>query len=163
MSTSRSARERRPTTRPPFVVRLSTVHGRGVFAARDVAAGTLVGEYTGERITVAEAHRRYDHRSVPHAETYLFQVDAETMIDGLSGGNDTRLINHSCDPNCRTVLRGGRIFVEARRDIARGEELFIDYGLRASGGATDADRERLACRCGAASCRGTMLGQSGVD
>jgi uncharacterized protein len=159
MSESSNARERRPSPRPPFVVGPSPVHGLGVFAARHLAAGTLVGEYAGERITAAEARRRYDHRSVPHPETYLFEVDADTMIDGLTGGNETRFVNHSCDPNCRTVRRGGRIFVEARRDIARGAELFIDYGLRASGGATDADRARLTCRCGAATCRGTMLGR----
>ena len=41
----------------------------------------------------------------------------------------TRLINHSCDPNCR-IVRFDRdtLYLMAVRDIAAGEELTISYG-----------------------------------
>jgi SET domain-containing protein len=45
----------------------------------------------------------------------------------------------------------------ANRDIARGEELNYDYGLVMDDKITKTIRNQYACRCGALSCRGTML------
>ena len=42
-------------------VRRSGVHGKGVFAVRDIEAGEVLIEYTGERITWAEALDRHPH------------------------------------------------------------------------------------------------------
>src|SRR5690606_34208225 len=36
---------------PWYVVRQSSIHNRGVFAARDIPEGTRIIEYLGERIT----------------------------------------------------------------------------------------------------------------
>jgi uncharacterized protein len=159
-STSRSdgpvRRERRP--RRPLVVRKSLIHGVGAFATRAIRAGERIDEYTGERLSSAEARTRYDHTVDPHPATYLFSIDDETMIDGLVGGNDTRFINHSCEPNCRAVCEAGRMYIHAARDIPIGCELLLDYNLRFSGTMTNEARERMACACGAPSCRGTMLG-----
>jgi uncharacterized protein len=43
------------------------------------------------------------------------------------------------------------------RDIRRGEELNYDYGLVIDERITPTLKKNYACRCGAASCRGTML------
>ena len=43
-----------------FEVRGSSIHGRGGFATRPIPRGTRIIEYTGERITHAEADARYD-------------------------------------------------------------------------------------------------------
>ena len=51
------------------------------------------------------------------------------MIDGKHGGNSSRWINHSCDPNCEADEDDGRVFIKALRDIEAGEELIYDYGL----------------------------------
>jgi hypothetical protein len=51
------------------------------------------------------------------------------VIDAGVDGNDARFINHSCDPNCDTVIEGGRVFIEAKRTIQPGEELGYEYGL----------------------------------
>src|SRR5881396_3805345 len=40
--------------KPMFEVRTSTIHGRGVFARRPIAAGTRVIEYAGELISERE-------------------------------------------------------------------------------------------------------------
>jgi SET domain-containing protein len=78
-------------------------------------------------------------------------------------GNDARFINHSCNPNCETVIEGSRVFIDAIRSIRAGEELGYDYQLTWE--STD-DPEELAlyaCHCGAKHCRGTMLDVEPVD
>ena len=79
------------------------------------------------------------------------------MIDGAVGGNSSRWINHSCEPNCEAEQDGNRVFVRAITDIAPGAEIFIDYRLDAGGRLTAAVKKMYACRCGSLRCRGTML------
>ncbi|HXN80484.1 MAG TPA: SET domain-containing protein [Steroidobacteraceae bacterium] len=85
-------------------VRASRLHGLGVFAARRILKGTRVMEYLGERVTHAEADRRYAHKDAGDNHTFLFIVDAHTVIDAGVGGNQARFVNHSCEPNCESVL-----------------------------------------------------------
>ena len=73
------------------------------------------------------------------------------------GGNDARYINHSCDPNCEALDKGGRIFIHAMRTIRRGEELNYDYQFAAPGRITKTLREFYVCHCGTKKCRGTIL------
>ena len=79
------------------------------------------------------------------------------MIDAKFGGNSSRWINHSCDPNCFADERDGRIFITALRNLAAGEELNYDYGLMLDERYTKKLKAEYACWCGAAQCRGTML------
>ena len=44
--------------RPPIAVKSSTIHGKGVFATRKIAADTRLIEYEGERITEKQAAKR---------------------------------------------------------------------------------------------------------
>jgi SET domain-containing protein len=138
-------------------VRFSRIHGYGVFATQGIRAGTKILEYTGERISPDEAERRYDDESSDRAHVLLFTVDEKTVIDGGAGGGEARFVNHSCEPNCEAVVRRGRIFIVALRSIAPGEELTYDYLLDLPGRHTAAVKRRYPCRCGAASCRGTLL------
>src|SRR5687768_14750731 len=48
-----------PTTELPFEIRPSPMQGLGAFATRVIPAGTRLVEYTGERLTPAEADARY--------------------------------------------------------------------------------------------------------
>jgi hypothetical protein len=86
-----------------YIVRRSTIHGRGVFALADIPKGTRLMEYIGERISHREADRRYaaEHEHSPH--TMLFSVDDKTVIDATKWGNSARFINHSCTPNCEAI------------------------------------------------------------
>jgi SET domain-containing protein len=144
--------------RPPlFRVRQSRIHGRGVFAARRIRKGTRIIEYVGERVTHAEADRRYEDRPADDNHTFLFIVDARTVIDAGVDGNAARYINHSCNPNCETVTEKRRIFIEAIRTIQPGEELSYDYQIQREPGDGPEIDEIFACRCGAPDCRGTML------
>jgi SET domain-containing protein len=138
-------------------VRRSEVHGSGVFATRPIRKGTRIIEYTGERITHAQADSRYESKDDRDNHTFLFIVDRKTVIDAGVDGNEARFINHSCDPNCESVIEERRVFIEAIRNIAAGEELAYDYQIkRDADDPADID-EIFACRCGSEACRGTML------
>jgi len=142
---------------PLFVVRHSPIHGYGVFAARRIRKGTTVIEYLGDRVSHAQADERYEDKDPNDNHTFLFTVDAKTVIDGGVDGNEARYINHGCDPNCQSTTLNKRIFIEAIRTIRPGEELSYDYQIqRDSDDAPNVD-EVFACRCGAKNCRGSML------
>lgn len=154
--TSRSNTEA-ATARPNYIVKNSKVHGRGVFAARKIIAGTCVIEYQGERISWKEAVRRENEKPEDCFHTFFFSLDSGKIIDGGSEGNDARWINHACEPNCEAREEDGQVFIYALRDITRGEELNYDYGLTLDERHTPALKRAYACRCGATSCRGTLL------
>lgn len=142
-------------------VRRSGVHGKGVFALQDLAEGEQVCEYTGQRISWEEALARHPHDPSQPEHTFYFQLDNGDVIDALYGGNASRWINHSCDPNCDTQEREGRVFLHAIRPIAAGEELSYNYGLTVDERYTAALKRRYACHCGAAQCTGTLLQPKG--
>jgi uncharacterized protein len=144
-------------TAPLIEVHDSPIHGRGVFAARRINQGRRIIEYVGERITPEESEERYDDDQSDHPHILLFTVDERTVIDGAIGGNESVFVNHSCEPNCEAVNADGRIFIEAKRTIMPGEELTYDYQLERPGRYRAAWKEHYRCRCGAPSCRGTML------
>ena len=147
--------QRRPA--PLLEVRDSALHGQGLFAAQRIRKGTRIIEYLGERVTHAEADRRYAHKDALDNHTFLFIVDARTVIDAGAGGNEARFVNHACEPNCESVIEERRVFIDAIRDIEPGEELTYDYQIqREPDDPPDIDTV-FACRCGFGRCRGTML------
>ena len=144
--------------RPPMIeVRHSPIHGYGVFALRRIRKGTTVVEYLGDRISHDEADTRYEDKKADDNHTFLFTVDSKIVIDAGVGGNEARYINHGCDPNCESTTRSKRVFIEAVRTIQKGEELAYDYQIQRDGDDAPNVDEIFACRCGAATCRGTML------
>jgi uncharacterized protein len=142
---------------PLIKVRRSNVHGLGVFATRAIKKGQRITEYLGERVSHEEADRRYDDKDKNDNHTFLFIVDRKTVIDAGVDGNDARFINHACDPNCESVTQERRVFIEAIRNITQGEELAYDYQIQRDDDDPANVDAVFACRCGAKSCRGTML------
>jgi uncharacterized protein len=138
-------------------VRRSGVHGKGVFALAPIAAGTVLIEYKGELISWDEALRRHPHDPSDPNHTFYFHIDDQHVIDGKVGGNSSRWINHSCEPNCEAEDDHGRIFIKALVDLYPGDELFFDYGLVIDGRLTARLKKDYECRCGSPSCRHTML------
>ena len=149
----------RPSPRRRVQVRRSTVHGRGVFALTEIAAGELIIEYTGEVIDWPEALRRHPHDPSDPNHTFYFSLEGGRVIDANHGGNSSRWINHACEPNCIADETDGRVFIRALQALNPGDELFYDYGLVLDERITAKLKKQYACRCGAASCRGTMLGR----
>jgi SET domain-containing protein len=140
------------------IVRRSHIAGRGVFARRDIPSGTRVLEYTGARMSHDEADDRYpDDAADGKHHTFLFAVDDRLVIDATTGGNESRFINHSCDPNCEIVITRRRVFIDTVRDVAKGDELLYDYWYMTDETYTLADLKRIyPCRCGSPDCRGTL-------
>jgi hypothetical protein len=150
-------KSRAAAARPLFKVRRSKVHGLGVFALRPIKKRTRIIEYLGERISHAVADRRYQDHDESDNHTFLFSVDRGLVIDAGVDGNDARFINHSCGANCESVIEHRRVYIEALRDIAPGEELAYDYQIGRERGDPPNVDEIYACRCGSAECRGSML------
>ena len=142
---------------PLFQVRRSSVHGLGAFALRRIRKGTRIIEYLGERVSHSEADRRYESKEANDAHTFLFIVDSRTVIDAGVDGNDARFLNHSCNPNCESVIESRRVFIEAIRTIEPGEEMTYDYQIQREEDDPPGIDEVFACRCGFPECRGTML------
>ena len=147
----------------PYVVRRSRIHGRGVYATQAIAKGTRIVEYLGDRITHAEADQRYEQKPQDDGHTFLFVVDNRICIDAGVGGNAARYINHSCAPNCETLIENGRVFIEAIRAIEPGDELGYDYQLTWESTDNPAELALFDCRCGAPECRGSMLDPVPLD
>jgi SET domain-containing protein len=144
-----------------FVVRQSEIHGRGVFAAREIRAGAQLIEYKGEPMSWKEALRRHPHNLDEPNHTFYFALEDGNVIDGGVKGNSARWINHSCAPNCEAEESCGHVYITAVRDIEPGEELFYDYGLVIDAKQTKKLKKEYACHCGAHDCRGTMLASPG--
>jgi SET domain-containing protein len=141
---------------PLYIVRSSSIHNRGVFAARHIVRGERIIEYRGEKITKAESDRRglahYDESlRTGKGAVYLFSLNKKHDLDGSMDWNLARLINHSCNPNCEARIIRGHIWIVARRRIREGDELSFDYGF-------DLDCwEDHPCLCGTSKCIGYIV------
>ena len=140
-----------------FELRRSRIQGVGAFALQDIPKGTRLIEYTGEKITNAEADRRYDEEAMARHHTFLFVLNQRTVLDAANGGNESMFINHSCDPNCEVEIVRGHIWIEAGKTIPAGDEITYDYAFENDPDYTVEDLRFYACRCGAAKCRGTIV------
>lgn len=144
--------------KPRVAVRNSPIHGRGVFAVNTIAKGARILEYTGERMSHAEADRRYGDLHEGSSHTMLFAATDKVVIDATKRGGPARWINHSCAPNCEANEEDGRVFIDAIRPIKPGQELSYDYNLVLEERHTPKLKREHPCHCGAPKCRGTLLG-----
>jgi SET domain-containing protein len=137
--------ERRAYQKFDVAVRRSAIDGHGVFAAEPIAARKKIGEIRGESISVEEARIR----ATRHERIMIVELSQRRALDFSKSSDPMRFTNHSCRPNARLAIQNGRVEFYALRAIGVGEELTVDYGETHHEG-------RLACRCGAASCRGSL-------
>ena len=129
-------------------VKESVIHGRGLFAKSDIRAGEVVA-VKGGRIITRDMLRELAPRLGPAEiqigdDLFICPVTEEEREGSMI------FSNHSCEPNIG--VRGQIVFV-AMRDIRAGEELTHDWAM------TDDDESSTECRCGAATCRGTITGK----
>jgi uncharacterized protein len=123
----------------------SGIHRIGVYALEDIPAGRTVIEYTGKRMSWAEASRVPFEKSI-----YLADLKRGYAVDGRIGGSGAEYVNHSCEPNMKPTRTPGHLFYCSRRKIRSGEELTVDYKYSIK-------LRRTPCRCGALNCRGTFM------
>ncbi len=137
-------------------VRKSAIHNRGMYATRRIRKGTRIIEYTGERISKEEADRRgltlfEETTNTGKGSVYIFEINNDFDIDGNIPQNHARHINHSCDPNCESVLEGDSVWILAVRTIKKAEELSYDYGYELE------HFEDHPCNCGSDNCVGYIV------
>ena len=129
---------------PNVYVAESGIHGLGVFAARDFAAGEAVLVMDDSRVVDARHPLRPELGEYAHHCDYL--GGGRVVLQGFP----ERHINSSCDPNAYARRAGGESLVVARRAIRAGEEITYDYIIDCHGG------EVWQCNCGSPRCRGTV-------
>ena len=123
----------------------SPIHGFGCFATARFPKNSAIAEYAGERITRMEAMRRMSRFGVKR----ISELDADLYIDGSVDGNDTKHINHSCEPNADVFIIDGFMIVFALREIVPGEEITVDY-------LNSFEEDRAVCQCRTSSCRRSL-------
>jgi len=117
-----------------FALKKTGSFGYGLFARHFVKKGTVIGEYTGELITIEEETRRLNLYKKMNMSNYFYEPRNEGLsIDAGPMGNHTRFINHSCDNvNCEIFLETieglPKNWVMAIKNIREGEQLFLNYG-----------------------------------
>lgn len=153
----RAALARRERRRRAWTVR-SDRHGNyATHAARPLRAGETI-QVLEERPHTLVSRRRVETRWGPQ-EREWFERCAWPLSDDVwaiwsPDPEEWTPINHSCDP---TAWLDG-LDVTARRDLAAGDEITLDY-------ATFCTEPMLpfACACGAADCRGTIRGSDHLE
>src|SRR5215510_8327464 len=113
---------------PRLFVARSEIHGLGLFAGEDIEWGQRIIEFEGQRLSAREVRRRqkfYDSIGF----TCLMEFGNGEGVDGLLGGNESRFINHSLQPNVGAMRDEHRIVFYALDDVAAGEELTFNYGF----------------------------------
>lgn len=143
---------RRQRALKPWELRYDPGLGFGLYALCALKAGELVEGY--EERPQVWASRRHIERHWRGLKRQWFGRYAWPVTDELyalwsENPDDWRPLNHACDPN--TWLDG--LDLVARRDIAGGEELTVDYATFCGPAMAE-----FVCQCGAAVCRQIIRG-----
>jgi uncharacterized protein len=108
-------------------VRMTETMGRGVFAREKIPAGSKLGEFFTLRIEPIETPT-IAASPIGH---FWFEDDTDGAAYVVFGW--LSLINHAEKPNISRIWSnvglGWQVAIEAARDVAPGEQLFIDYGF----------------------------------
>ena len=143
----------------------SSIHGYGVVTNRPFRAGEII--LYGEGVVYRDGDEFDDSYSLvlpatdagpDFADEVAADEDAVFFYDLV---DQTRWINHSCDPNTHIESRwdaeARRVVVwwVANRDIPVGEELHYDYAFN--------PEVAEACNCGAPTCRGVIIDPDMLD
>ena len=126
------------------IVRESSIHGLGVFAARDFRPG--------ERILIGNESRMVTRDSPLDPENGEYDYHCDYLSGGkvVLLGCPERHVNHCCDPNAYVKYADGVRGTYARCLIRPGEEITHDYCINGFGD------EVWQCGCGSTRCRKTI-------
>ncbi|VDK61505.1 unnamed protein product [Onchocerca ochengi] len=127
--------------------------GYGLQCREQIKKGRFVIEYIGEVIGPDEVEKRRSNTNYVLTVKEIFRDHTEvTYIDPSVRGNQSRFINHGCNPNLVMMLvRYGtpqvHVGLFALRDIPAYEELTYNYD------ASTSEFCLKKCLCGSTDCR----------
>lgn len=105
--------------------------GKGLFTKKFIPKGTLIVEYKGRRSSWKEVEDEDGKNG------YIFYINRNNVIDGqpyksalARYANDARgLVKiKGLTNNCDYIVDGNRAYIESKKDIPAGSEIFVDYG-----------------------------------
>lgn len=116
----------------------SKIHGKAVFASRNLKKGDFV-------LAIDDSHVVLDE-SMLTPKQHAFDLDYledKTIIMQTP----EKYINHSCDPNVYVKTEKGVRNVYAMRSISKGHEIAYDYSINGY------NEGEFKCHCGSKNCR----------
>ncbi|KIP11834.1 hypothetical protein PHLGIDRAFT_417179 [Phlebiopsis gigantea 11061_1 CR5-6] len=108
-------------------------YGFGAFLTESARKDELICEYTGELIFGPTSETR-DIVAKHRGRSYLYALNETFDVDASYSGNVARFINHApkmranCATHIKVVSGDHRIGLYAKRQMAAGTELMLDYG-----------------------------------
>lgn len=124
---------------PSFLAIRKSKFGKGLFATKDLDAGTVLCNVTGPVLSFEQTiqlHKRESHCLQIEQDQYIL-CDPPFLYS-----------NHSCAPNCGL---NAHLQLVALCDLKKGEELFWDYST------SMLERHwTMKCSCGSPQCRGLI-------
>uniref|UniRef100_A0A8D0CM25 Histone-lysine N-methyltransferase, H3 lysine-36 specific n=1 Tax=Scleropages formosus TaxID=113540 RepID=A0A8D0CM25_SCLFO len=139
----------------PVEIFRTLARGWGLRSVSHIKKGDFVSEYVGEVIDEEECRARIKHAQENDiCNFYMLTLDKDRIIDAGPKGNQSRFMNHSCQPNCETqkwtVNGDTRVGLFALTDVPPGTELTFNYNLECLGNG------KTVCKCGAPNCSGFL-------
>eukprot|EP00474_Spongospora_subterranea_P010777 CRZ11235.1 hypothetical protein [Spongospora subterranea] len=141
--------------KPPVKVSFSSAEGRGyhVLASRNIAKDELVFHDEGRPlrlITKQYVDRNWSATDKAMFTQYAWPFSKKVWAIWPNDHNNWRPLSHSCNPSL-WFGENSSLNVFARRNIAIGEPLTMDYATFCCGETMEFD-----CSCGDAACRGRI-------
>ncbi|TKR96745.1 hypothetical protein L596_010723 [Steinernema carpocapsae] len=154
----------------PVMLFWTELKGWGLYAVEQIKKGTFISEYVGHVMTEEEC------KDLNYMYHFELCGERQLIMDARFRGNESRFVNHCCDPNSAAFVvfadfDGGdyhRHAFFAIKDIEPGEEITIDYFANEESvkriNAYKAEKlknkdkipESRKCHCGAEKCRGVF-------
>ncbi len=144
------ARRRQQASAPRWSLEHHPQKGFGMVASRDLDAGEAIHRYEEQPHVLASrehVERSWDGIQSRWFADYAYPLSDEVHVLWSKDPEDWRPLNHSCDPN--SWLDGLNLI--ARRPIARGEEISLDYATFCG-----PDMNGFVCSCSTEACRGLI-------
>lgn len=118
-------------------IRISSIHGLGVFACRPFRVGEIVLQW--DTSTLVPIEKLADLSEIDRCYTHPYSEDRLILVQPPE-----RFVNHSCENNSEVE----NFCDVAVKDIAPGEEITSDYSIDGAG-------RKFRCFCKSPKCRGT--------
>jgi D-alanine--D-alanine ligase len=136
-----------------YEVKRNAIAGYGIYANTNIIAGEIIfkGEEKAQRIVTKNfVQQNWNKKEQEDFARYAYPISKDVFILWSDNPTDWAPQNHSCNANTGYV----GLNVIALRNIAKGEELTLDYAQ-----FLDENAQPFQCSCGSSNCRGLIKGK----